>query len=325
MRILHVLADLSPGGAERLVLAHARATSGVTVATVFGGGALEPAFAGVPLVLGERRRGRPSVPALARLVGAARAADVVHTHLFAGNLWGGVAARLAGRPQLAHEHNVEVDETGRHRTARRMTASWPRQTLAVGEAVARTSLGRDIVVVENGVDLDRFSTPWRGGGGVLAIGRGVPQKGFDVLCAALPDGVSARFVGDGPRLPAAARVSWLGLRDDVPALLSEADVLVVPSRWEGFGLVALEGMAAGVPVIASNVGGLGPLVGDAGVLVPPDDVPRLRAALVRVLGDAALRQELSRRGRARAASFSSSRTFAGWAAAYARLMATTGG
>ena len=320
MRILHVLADLSPGGAERLVLAHARATPGVTVATVFGGGPLEGAFSALPLILGERRRGRPSAGALARLVRAARSADVVHTHLFAGNLWGGVAARLAGRPQLAHEHNVEVDETARHRAARRMSAAWPRQTLAVSEAAARYSLGRDVVVVDNGVDLDRFAAPWRGGGGILAVGRRVRQKGFDVLVSALPETASARVVGDGPISPAHPRVTWLGLRDDVPALLSEADVLVVPSRWEGFGLVALEGMAAGVPVIASDVGGLGQLVGDAGVLVPPGDEQALRAAMERVLGDRALREDLSRRGRQRAAGFSSSSTFSGWAAAYARLM-----
>ncbi len=321
VRILHVLADLSPGGAERLVLAHARATPGVVVATVFGGGPLESAFAGLPLVLGERRRGRPSAKALARLVRAARSADVVHTHLFAGNLWGGLAARLAGRPQLAHEHNVEVDETTAHRAARRIIAGWPRQTLAVSEAVARYSVGNDVRVVENGVDLARFAAPWRGGGGVLAIGRLVPQKGFDVLLAALPEAVSARIVGDGRLAPPHPRVSWLGLRDDVPALLAEADVLVVPSRWEGFGLVALEGMAAGVPVIATNVGGLGPLVGDAGVLVPPGDVQALGAALARVLGDRGLREELSRRGRARSAQFSLSRTFGGWAAACARLVA----
>ena len=64
VRILHVLADLSPGGAERLVLAHARATPGVVVATVFGGGPLESAFAGLPLDGDELYGGGPGMPHL---------------------------------------------------------------------------------------------------------------------------------------------------------------------------------------------------------------------------------------------------------------------
>ncbi|MBM4369786.1 MAG: glycosyltransferase, partial [Deltaproteobacteria bacterium] len=104
--------------------------------------------------------------------------------------------------------------------------------------------------------------------------------------------------GEGPY--SAPGLEWLGPRDDVPALLAEADVLAVPSRWEGFGIAALEGMAAGVPVVASDVGGLAELVGDAGVLVPPGNPRALRDALDRVLRDRDLARDLSRRGRERA-------------------------
>lgn len=310
MRRLHVLPDLSGGGAERLVLAHCRSRPDVRVATVFGGGPLEPELPDA--VLGERRPGRPSLRAFLRLVEAARAADVVHTHLFAGDLWGGLAARLAGRPVVSHEHNVDVDEQARHRAARQLSARFPALTLAVSEAAARHSVAPRIVVVPNGVELGRWAAPWRGGPGLLAVGRRVPQKGFDVLLRALPEGVPLRVVGEGPFAPATPGVSWLGTRDDLPELFASADALVVPSRWEGFGIVALEGMAAGTPVIASSVDGLRDLVGDAGMLVPPEDPVALREAITRVLGDRALRDTLSARGRARAQRYDLQQTFDSW-------------
>ena len=105
IRVLHVLCDLSDGGAERVVLDLASAGEGRvvhTVATVLGGGPLEAAFRarGVPLRIGERRRGRPTARALRELAGAARAHDVVHTHLFAGDLWGGLAGLFVGHPAV---------------------------------------------------------------------------------------------------------------------------------------------------------------------------------------------------------------------------------
>ena len=312
MRRLHVLPDLSGGGAERLVLAHARACRDTAVATVFGGGVLEAELGALAATLGERRAGRPSGRAWRRLVAAARAADVVHTHLFAGDLWGGLAARLAGRPHVSHEHNVDVDEAPHVRAARRLAGALPALTLAVSEATARHSFARRILVVPNGVALAEYESPWQGGGGLLAVGRRVPQKGHDVLLRALPPGVRLRVVGEGPHAPETAGVSWLGTRHDLPQLYAAADAVVMPSRWEGFGLVALEAMAAGAPLIASDVPGLRDVVGDAGILVPPGDVPELAAAIQRVLGDTALRADLSRRGRIRAQRYDLRRMFHEW-------------
>jgi D-inositol-3-phosphate glycosyltransferase len=85
-------------------------------------------------------------------------------------------------------------------------------------------------------------------------------------------------------------------------LLAGAAVVAVPSRREGFGLVAAEAMAHGKPVVASAVGGLLDLVvdGETGLLVPPGDVPALRAALDRLLSDPTLRRGLGSAGRERA-------------------------
>ncbi len=91
---------------------------------------------------------------------------------------------------------------------------------------------------------------------------------------------------------------------DVPAFYNLAEVFVFPSLYEGFGLPPLEAMACGTPVVAANVSSIPEVVGDAGLLVDPNDAEGLAEALGRVLNDATLRQDLRRRGLARAAGFS---------------------
>jgi glycosyltransferase involved in cell wall biosynthesis len=84
-------------------------------------------------------------------------------------------------------------------------------------------------------------------------------------------------------------------------LLQELDLFVLPSLWEGFGLVLLEAMAAARPVVASSIGPVPEIVldGETGLLVPPGDADRLADAIVRVLADRALGERLGRAGRAR--------------------------
>jgi glycosyltransferase involved in cell wall biosynthesis len=150
---------------------------------------------------------------------------------------------------------------------------------------------------------------------LLAVGRLARQKGFDTLVDAavilrdrdpLPRLVIA---GDGPLAgPLAARsaaagidVRFLGERADVPALLAAADVVVVPSRWEGQPLIVQEALRAGRPLVASRVGGIPALTGEAGaLLVPPDDPARLAAAVASVLDDPVLSGHLASAAAARA-------------------------
>jgi glycosyltransferase involved in cell wall biosynthesis len=87
------------------------------------------------------------------------------------------------------------------------------------------------------------------------------------------------------------------------ALFAGARLIVMPSRFEGFGLVAAEAMAAGIPLIASDIGALRDVVGAGGMLVPPDDPPALAAAIATLFDDAALRDRLSREARAVADRF----------------------
>jgi glycosyltransferase involved in cell wall biosynthesis len=143
---------------------------------------------------------------------------------------------------------------------------------------------------------------------VLAAGRLTPQKGFGVLIAAAPlwrhrnpEPVLA-IAGDGPLAPALAEqaraagpgVHLLGQRGDVPALLAAADVVVVPSMWEGQPMFLQEALRAGKPVVASRVGGIPALTGDDGaLLVPPGDAAALAAAVESVLDHPALAAKLA--------------------------------
>ena len=148
---------------------------------------------------------------------------------------------------------------------------------------------------------------------LLAIARLTPQKGIDVAIRALSlvdDGTVLVVLGEGPErraleelaatLGVQARVFLPGRVPDVAAWLRRADILVHPARWEGFGLGVLEGMLAGLPVVASDVSALPELVldGVTGLLVPPDDATALSDAIVRALDDS----ELGAAGRERARS-----------------------
>jgi glycosyltransferase involved in cell wall biosynthesis len=108
---------------------------------------------------------------------------------------------------------------------------------------------------------------------------------------------------------------------DVAGLLQMATVVAVPSRYEGFGLPALEAMAAGVPVVAADATSLPEVVGDAGVLVAPGDVPGWANAIERLLSDPGERATLGRAGRERAARFNPAANAAAFADLYRQVLA----
>jgi glycosyltransferase involved in cell wall biosynthesis len=150
---------------------------------------------------------------------------------------------------------------------------------------------------------------------VLAVGRLAAQKGFGLLLDAAARWGDIRpapllvLVGQGPlaaELQARAAsleltIRFAGQRPDVPALLSAADVFVLPSVWEGQALILQEALRAGVPIVATRVGGNPELTGeDAAILVPPGDAQRLADAVRVVLGDPPLAARLREAAAARA-------------------------
>jgi glycosyltransferase involved in cell wall biosynthesis len=152
---------------------------------------------------------------------------------------------------------------------------------------------------------------------LLAVGRLEPPRGYDVLLDAAAQWAHHELrpllavAGEGPQRAALERrieaeklpVLLLGRRDDVPELLSAADLVVLPSRWEARALIAQEALYAGVPLVATAVGGTPELVGEAALLVPYGDADALARAVTGLLGDQERRHALAVAGRAQAATW----------------------
>ena len=153
---------------------------------------------------------------------------------------------------------------------------------------------------------------------VLAVARLEPQKRLDVLVDAVTDWPGE----DGPLVVVAgtgslasqlrrriarsgAPVTLLGRRDDVSDLLAAADIAVLASAWEGYPLIAQEALRAGTPLVATAVGGIPGMVGDAAVLVPPGHPQALRRALLGLIDDRDARERRSAAGRAQSARWPS--------------------
>jgi glycosyltransferase involved in cell wall biosynthesis len=152
---------------------------------------------------------------------------------------------------------------------------------------------------------------------VLYVGFSTPRKGVETLMQALPHlepGIRLLIAGRWERGYRAKAMRTLGTHHDqvlelgyvpdadLPRLYALAEVFAFPSLLEGFGLPPVEAMACGLPVVASTVGSLPEVVGDAGLLVPPQDPQALAKAIQSLLDDEALCRELGQRGRKRATS-----------------------
>jgi glycosyltransferase involved in cell wall biosynthesis len=332
----------------------------VQVAALEGGALVETLRAAavkVTLAGAPRRRPVRALMRLARLLRRERI-DLLHTHLFHADLAGRAAAALAGTARLLHTvHVAERRFRPHHFAFARLLAGRCDRIVCVSESVKRhharlSGLGDSrYAVIPNGIDVDRYRRDelarqrlrrqWGVADGetlVAFLGRLDPQKDPLGLLAAFERAVTPRpqpamklvMAGTGS-LEAAVRraaerpslggcVKVLGFRDDVPAILSAADLLAMPSRWEGFGLAAAEAMAASLPVAATRVEGLGEVVldGQTGLLTPPGDTEAFAAALRTLAGDPALRERMGRRGLQRARRLYS---LEGFLAAHASLYA----
>lgn len=239
-----------------------------------------------------------------------------------------VAARLARVPRvLVTHHTPELPR--RDNAAGRLwwRLGWATRPEAIYTSEAdRSRDGRSPShVVPLGIDVDRFAagTPVLEGTIVGNVARLAAQKGQRALVEALPlvreRHPEARLViaGEGElreeleqlAVEQGEHVVLLGNRSDVPDLLASFDVFAYPSRFEGLCVAVLEAQAAGVPVVATPVGGIRETVvdGETGLLVPPDDPPALAAAIVRLLDDRELARRLAAQAREQARGYSTER------------------
>jgi len=256
--------------------------------------------------------------------------------LFHANVVGTAAARAAGVRHIVTGLRVADPRWWRAAIERAMTKSADRY-ICVSQSVAefyrrRGFSAEKLVVIPNGIETVR----WRdtkpkplsdlgipqGRRLLLFVGRLDKQKGMDqffqelpALFRDLPDH-DLVLVGDGPQATALARsarrlgvqerVHFLGWQPDIPPIMAAADLLVLPSRWEGMPNVVLEAMAAGKPVIATQAEGTVELLGLAALeqTTPVGELRQFRTRLTATIKDESLSHDLGRRNQERAEQFS---------------------
>lgn len=328
LRVLQIIPTLDRSGAEKQLVLLATGLPKdrfeVEVAALTRLGPLEADLraAGVPVtLLAKRHKVDPlALFRLARFI-KDRRFDVVQTWLFAGNVYGRLAARRARVPiVITTEMAVDLWKSRTHLNIDRRLARWTDVLVGNSQAVVdfyreragvpaaklrmiHSGIGDEVIPTDAGADVRAELGIPPSSRLIVYIGRLAEQKGLDVLLRALdllqhvrPDYLTL-IVGDGPIRPKieglarafelGPKVRVLGHRNDATRLLAAADVLVLPSRYEGLPNVVLEAMRFEKPVVATRAPGTTEVVadGETGVLVPINDAAALAQALRALLDD----------------------------------------
>jgi glycosyltransferase involved in cell wall biosynthesis len=339
--IIHLITELDSGGAQTALLRylthHDHSRYRPTVVCLYNGDqvvAQQIRALGIEVIeVGMTRPYR--LDALWRLYRLLRRERpfILHCWMFHANLLGRLVGRLARVPLIiTARRNVEIGGP-RREWAKWVTHRLDDAVIAVCELARQAEIERTgvashkVVTIYNGIDPfpavpSETMAQLRHNLGLpptaavaISVSRLHPQKGhadllraWQQVTAVYPD-AHLLIVGDGERRSELEKMAakqphihFTGQRDDVPHLLAVSDLLVLPSLWEGLPNVVLEAMSAGLPVVATAVGGTPELVidGETGLLVPPRDPASLAQAILTLLTDPDLAQRLGENGRLRA-------------------------
>ena len=341
IEVLYLITELSMGGAQRALLhllgGINRERFTPTVACLYNGDgeiAHEIQTLDIP-VFDARMYGKTDLMALNRLYQHVRSQrlTILHTSLFHANLPGRIIGRWTGVPIIiSSERTMAMESEWRYRL-NRWTFGNVDRVVAVSREVGEfciTHIGlpvQKMVVIHNGVDIPTLPLDAREQARLElglsqdalvcgAVSRLELVKGIDDLILAFAQVGTALaahlvIVGDGPErrhleqvvqeLGVTDRVIWVGYSANIPSLLSAFDIFVQPSLHEGLPNTVLEAMAAGLPVIATRVGGTPEMVlnGETGMLVPKSDPDSLADAITPLLGNPEARESMGRAGRQR--------------------------
>lgn len=367
LNVLQLIPTLDRSGAEKQMVLLAKGLPRdrfrVEVAALTRLGPLEGELreAEIPVTsIGKRLKLDPlALVRLTRFLKAKRF-DVVQTWIFAANTYGRIAAHRAGVPiVVTAEMAVDLWKGRGQLNIDRRLARWTDRVVGNSQAVVEfyrmAGIPEDrLAMIHSGIAdeeppaVDPAAVRTELGLApdaplVLFAGRLAPQKGVADLIAAhdllhygMPE-LRTLIVGDGPLRPQLEElvlayrhghaIRFLGHRNDVPRLLAAADLLVLPSLYEGLPNVVLEAMRFAKPVVATAAPGTTELVdhGRTGLLVPPNDPPALAQAIRTVLRDPELGRRLGAEGRARAdAEFRADTMIAQFAALYEQLARSKG-
>jgi glycosyltransferase involved in cell wall biosynthesis len=324
--VMHVLGSAAPGGAAQVHIV--RDLWNLVDPEVFR---MDACFVGEhgPLAEELRREGMRVAVAPWRgshdVAGALRFARVLrafrpaicHQHVVGGQL--PTLVRLLSSSKVVLQLGGSVNEMGDPITWTRATRL--AQAVISTSRAAAASAGVSAHVIYPGAPIVESAEPplLEGEPAISAASRLVPIKGLESLVCAMPmvleqqPAARLQIAGEGPSrhqleqlcadLGIAKRVAFMGWQQDLSAVFRTSHLFVAPSLAEGFGIGALEAMAAGLPVIASNVGGLPELVdhGRTGFLVPPNDPQALARCIVQLLSDRELRIRMGRDAQLRVA------------------------
>lgn len=341
MRVLQVIDSLRIGGAEVLVrdlvprflrqgiecevLVLSRSSSALTIALQEAGIRIHDT-GDIPLY---------SLRQISPLATSMRGFSLVHVHLFPAQLWVVLAALQSRCPLVTTEHNTW---NARRRWWFRPVDAWMytryQQIACNSEATAKElarwcpHISDKLRVIPNGVPVEVFANARpadlsKFGDGMIKavfVGRFEPQKDHATLLRALvlAPRIHLFLLGDGPlrnqlqllarELGILDRVTFAGFRDDVPRILKACDIYVHATTSDGFGMAACEAMAAGLPVIVSDVPGLAQVVAGAGVVTPVGDHAAMARELNVLAGSVETRAAMSEASRRRARDFSIDKT-----------------
>ncbi|MCL5105167.1 MAG: glycosyltransferase [Armatimonadetes bacterium] len=342
MRVLQVCPTSGPGGAESIVISLSGALAAYGIEVVAASSGTEPYLyeklseIGVPTVRLKSAGPRSLAGEIGEVVKCYRP-DIVHSHMWDANLPAALAGFTLRLPVVLTVHSTVYElESLKRRIAYALLSRWVPSLIAVSDSVASELIRSGAVAdkvrrIHNGTDVSRFA---RRGGDSLRLELGIPSdapvagmianlrpaKDHALLIEAaaqvirrIPD---AHFIitGDGcgtdcatltehcSRLGVGERVHLAGFRDDIPAALGALDVFVLATKIEGLPVSVIEAMAAGLPVVASHVGGVHELVeeGVTGYLVPAGNRDALADCVTELLSDSDLRARFGEAGCRRA-------------------------
>lgn len=260
--------------------------------------------------------------------------DIVHAHLFPAFYWVSIASKLIAKNKpkfVMTEHSTHNKRREKKylRCVEKIMYSSYDKIISISQSVQDNLIRwlkpkpediKKFIVIQNGINIEKFmeAKPYNKAEInskftqdtklICMVGRFSEQKDQTTLIKAmekLPSDVHLLLVGEGPlkeknqnlakEIGVEDRVHFLGFRNDVPRILRTVDIVVLSSHWEGFGLAAVEGMAAGKPVVASDVPGLRDIVQGAGMLFSKNDDQDFATKINKLLTKSSIYDEITKK------------------------------
>jgi glycosyltransferase involved in cell wall biosynthesis len=324
MTILHVINALSMGGAEKMLFdmtSRMNETKNYSVSILLLNDkqeSLKNVFEdqGIKVYV-LNCKSNYSLMNLYKIIKYMKKYDIIHSHLFPSNYWVALAKIfLKDKVIVTTEHNTH-NKRREHKffkPVEKFIYSKYNKVISISDTTQVNLLNwlslvnnGKFIVIENGIDLIKFKTVKAYEKGVFfddtsfiltMVGSLSEQKDQETIIRAmkfLPENAKLLLVGDGNKrnklvrlineLELEDKVELLGVRQDIPSIMKTSDVVIVSSNWEGFGLVAVEGMASEKPVVASNVDGLKQVVEGFGVIFEKSDEEDLAKKILELMNN----------------------------------------